>query len=184
MNNPYKSMYTYGEHAEKDAMQIAYNLLQECTSKEIIDSFYSVNISAVYGLDWIQESISNYIKRSESQRGAFYKKLEKELKASDWNANGIDKILGIIPILAIISLRNIQKAFDIRDNYCNGVVAGSGNRITCEAMNNIIFELAAIHNDKSFPIDVFEKSARFYGEYSEFNSLKEMHKKLLSKKGA
>lgn len=179
MSNPYKSMYTYGQHAQNDAYAIACDLLNEISAKEILRAFYTLNIDTLYSLDWMQESISNYIKRSNSQRGAFHRKLEKELKSGNWEKDEIERISIVIPILAIISLNNIKMAFDVRDDYCIGVIPSSGNRITCEAMNDIIFELAEIHKNRDFPIDTFREAAEHWEYSDDFNKLDELHNKLL-----
>ena len=143
------TMSSYQLFAWRDAMALA-SLLQEMhepRSTEIL--FDALSYDDLRELeDAFSDEICDLIHRSEGQRPALLRRIEK---------NHPNQRTGeLVLLLAVIGQARTARALEVRDRYTAAMTPGRGNRDTAAAWYQFVEDIGGLTGEYRFPYEVFE----------------------------
>jgi hypothetical protein len=142
-----KHMGSYELFSWRDAMALASWLEEDYDVRAVRVAFEGMSLDEK--LDFEEKNhdhIEELIRRSESQRPAYVRKVGKE-------ANDTTK--GVLIVFAIIGQVRVKDLLELRDQYRMALAPGSGNRITCSELYAFQHQVSRLGN-YDWPAEVFE----------------------------
>lgn len=141
-------MTSYQQFARSDTHALADLFAQTFDTTKILAKFMSLSFEDLMALELAHENhIAELISRTESQRPAYLRRIEKELKRPD--------LTELILLLAIIGQQRTTEMLELRDYHMSAVVPGAGNRDTCLECFNLGHGVRKLFETYSFPSEAF-----------------------------
>lgn len=146
--NPHeKHMGSYELFAWRDAMALASWLEEDYDVRAVRQAFEAMSLDDKLAFeDKNVELIEELIRRSESQRPAYVRKVGKD-------ASEITK--GILIAFAIIGQVRVKDLMELRDRYRMALAPGGGNRVTCSELYAFQHEVSHL-GSYDWPDEVFD----------------------------
>lgn len=142
-----KHMGSYELFAWRDAMALASWLEEDYKVADIRKAFEKMSVDELYDFEKRnQEHIQELIRRSESQRPAYVRKVGKNVS---------ETTRGLLVVFAIIGQVRVRDLLELRDRYRLALAPGGGNRITCAELFLFQLEVSSLHGF-FWPDEVFE----------------------------
>lgn len=142
-----KAMGSYELFAWRDAMALACLLEEDFDVQAVRIAFDAMQIGQKIDFeDKNCEIIEELIRRSESQRPAYVRKVGK-------SADEITR--GLLIVFAILGQVRVMEILELRDRYRLALAPGSGNRITCSSLYAFQQEMAGLQT-YDWPDHVFD----------------------------
>lgn len=153
-----KPMGSYELFAWRDAMALASWLETDYAVKEVRAAFEKMSTADLYDFEENnRDHIQELIRRSESQRPAYVRKVGKDVSEIS---------RGLLIVFAIIGQVRVRDMLELRDRYRLALAPGGGNRITCAEMFAFQLEVSGLHGF-SWPDEVFEAYGGDAGDYDD-----------------
>jgi hypothetical protein len=142
-----KSMGSYELFAWRDAMALASLLEEEFDVREVRQGFEAMTVEDKLDFESKNvEFIQELIRRSESQRMSYVRKVGKDVS---------ELTRGILIVFAIIGQVRVKDVLELRDRYRFALAPGSGNRVTCSNLYAFQHEVSSL-SGYNWPDEVFE----------------------------
>lgn len=118
-----RNMISYLMFARKDAYALTEWLLTDFDVAAVQDAFEALGVRGMVSFESAaREDLADLIRRPQSQRRAFLRKLCKDRPAH---------YQGLMVVFAIIGLLRVEAMLDLRDRYRYALTPGDSNRETC-----------------------------------------------------
>jgi hypothetical protein len=145
-------MGSYELHAWRDAIALADFMREQCAAmglslSQVRRRYETFDRAAIREHEQkVSDLIAEMIRRSESQRNAYFRKICKDV-------NDDTKIARLV--LCVLGAVRVRDILELRDQYREALAPGSGNRITAASIHEFGSRVADLYT-YDWPSEVFD----------------------------